>query len=488
MNSETLLSPLKILVIEDSEFDYLLIERHLKSNHILAERRRVASQPELDDALTLEWDLVLADFNVPGMLFFDNLKKIRALWPELPVILVSGGVGEETAVDLLHHGLTDFVLKDRLHRLGPAIQRALDDVQQRAARKQVELALRASEDRYRTLFATVLDALLLTDPKDDRVLSANAAGCRLFGLTEPALQQKTRADLIDASDPRLPAALLERARSGRFHGELTFVRADGSRFEGELSAALFHTPTGEQRSSVVIRDVTQRKQAEEKLRQSEAQLHALTAREQAVREEERTRIAREVHDVLGQLLTGLTLDMAWLQQRLRKLPESDVRQSMADKFLEVNQLTDTMIHTVQEIASEMRPSVLDNLGLCSAIRYEAGRFQRRSGIVCDVAVPESTPTLLPIQITGVFRIYQEILTNVARHAAAKRISIDLRAEDNMIVITVRDDGRGITPEQLADTTSLGLLGMRERASQLGGRIDFLGEPGNGTTVTVTMPL
>jgi two-component system, NarL family, sensor histidine kinase UhpB len=488
LKSDTLPAPLKILVIEDSEFDYLLIEQHLKTSAITGERLRVSSQAELDAALDWPWDLVLADFNVPGMAFFDTLRDLREHCPELPVILVSGGISGEAAVELLRHGLSDFVLKDRLHRLAPAIRRALDEAHERSARKQAEQALMASEERYRRLVATVLDAMFLTDPRDDRVLSANAAACSLFGMTEAQLRQATRAELIDPDDPRLPAALLERARSGRFHGELTFVRADGSRFEGDLSASLFQTPEGAQRSSVVIRDVTERKQAEDRLRQSEAQLHALTARLQAVREEERTRIAREVHDVLGQLLTGLSLDMAWLQQRLSRLPEGEVRQSMADKFLEVDQLTDSMIHTVQEIASEMRPGVLDNLGLCSAIRYEARRFARRSGIVCEVAVPELAPPLPPTQVTGVFRIYQEILTNVARHAAARHVSIDLRAAGAAIVMTVHDDGRGITQEQLADAASLGLLGMRERAGQLGGRIDFLGEPGQGTTVTVSLPL
>jgi PAS domain S-box-containing protein len=183
-------------------------------------------------------------------------------------------------------------------------------------RKVLEADLRDSEERYRSLVSATLDALLLTTTEGG-ILGANEAACRMFGHTEAELIRIGQAGIADLADPRLKPALEERARTSRFHGELRFFRADGAPFEGEVTSAVFRNRLGEARTSMVIRDVTERSQAEARLRQSEAQLHALTARLQAVREEERTRIARDVHDVLGQQLTGLTLDMAWLQKRLR---------------------------------------------------------------------------------------------------------------------------------------------------------------------------
>lgn len=242
--------------------------------------------------------------------------------------------------------------------------------------------------------------------------------------------------------------------------------------------------------SISVQDLLSWNQTEGRLRRSEKQLHALNARLQHIREEERTRIAREVHDVLGQLLTGLTLDMAWLRRKLIKLPESELQAAMLDKLIEVKQLTDLMSRTVQEIASEMRPSALDNLGLCAAIRFEAGRFRKRTGIECqvDVAEPGDLPALSPESATGVFRIYQEILTNVARHAGATQVHIRLNLEGGRLELGVIDNGCGITREQLESPSSLGLLGMRERAEQLGGRLHIRGTPGLGAEVILEAPL
>lgn len=236
------------------------------------------------------------------------------------------------------------------------------------------------------------------------------------------------------------------------------------------------------------RMLAEQQRAEAALRQSEAALHALAGRLQRIREEERTRIAREVHDVLGQLLTGLTMDMAWLQKRLPKIADATLQRTMTDKLGEIGELTDSMIQTVQEISSELRPSILDNLGLGPAIQFEAGRFQKRAGIACEVSLPEAASTLEPERATGVFRIFQEILTNVARHAQARRVSIRLAEDAGDLVLEVRDNGKGIPPEQLTGAKSLGVLGMRERAAQLGGRIEFAGEPGKGTTVLLTVPM
>lgn len=236
-------------------------------------------------------------------------------------------------------------------------------------------------------------------------------------------------------------------------------------------------------------DITDVKAYESQLRHSETQLHALAARLQAVREDERTRLAREVHDVLGQLLTALTMDIAWLGRRLAQVDDTALRTLIGDKLGDMGSLTSSMIRSVQRITSELRPSILDNLGLAAAIRFEAGCFQSRTEIHCVVELPNETTDLGldPDRITGLFRILQELLTNVARHAAATRVTIRLVQDDGWIALDVADDGRGITPDQLDDPRSMGLLGMRERVAQMGGEILFTARPGAGTQVRVRVP-
>lgn len=478
---------LNILALEDSPSSFQLLHQHLVQEGIVGTCQRCNSTADLFGMVDHGWDVVLANVEVTDLGFRDWLSAMREHHPDLPVLLVANDISPAMVVNLMRLGLSDFVHKDRLHRLVPAILRAHDEARERAARRQAEAALRASEERYRSLASTVPDAMLLARP-DGTILNANQVACAMFGRSEEELVALGCDGVVEPSDARRGPVMAELRQHSQCHVELTLRRADGSQFEGEMSHTGFLSHEGEARCCILIRDVTQRKLAEERLRQSESQLHALTAHLQAVREDERTRIAREVHDVLGQLLTGLTLDMAWLQKRLHKLPASDLLQSMLDKFVEVKQLTDTMIQSVQEISSEMRPSVLDNLGLCAAIRFEARRFRKRTGITCGVEVPNTDFVLGPERVTGIFRIYQEILTNVARHASATHVGIHLLLTDSELELEVQDNGCGITLDQLANPSSLGLLGMHERADQLGGRVVIRSKPGTGTSVTVEIPL
>jgi signal transduction histidine kinase len=230
----------------------------------------------------------------------------------------------------------------------------------------------------------------------------------------------------------------------------------------------------------------ERKRAEERLRESHEQLRALSVYLQYVREEERTRIAREVHDELGQALSGLKFDLSWLSGRLpkgtRQLPE---------KIKAMSQHIDTTIHTVRRIATELRPGILDDLGLVAALEWQGNEFQSRTGIFCEVVAAVSDPALNALDAdlnTAFFRIFQETLTNIMRHAQATRAEVHLAEDTGGLVLTVQDNGRGITTAEINDTKSIGLLGICERAALLGGTVDFRGEPGRGTRVTVKIPL
>jgi signal transduction histidine kinase len=227
----------------------------------------------------------------------------------------------------------------------------------------------------------------------------------------------------------------------------------------------------------------QRLAAEVELKESYEQLRALAANLESVREEERTRIARELHDQLGQALTALKFDLAWLTERLE---EKDAE--LAQKAKAVTGQMDTMIKTVRRIATELRPAMLDDLGLAASIEWQARDFENRTGIVCTVNVPSQDLPLARDHSVALFRIFQESLTNIARHAHAQNVEVNLSLTLYDCMLEVHDDGRGIQGKEIAGRHSLGLLGMRERATRLGGTFEIQGVPGEGTTVTVTFPV
>ena len=234
-------------------------------------------------------------------------------------------------------------------------------------------------------------------------------------------------------------------------------------------------------------DVTDRKHVEEALLNSRNQLEALAVRLESVREEERTRIALEVHDVLGQALTGLKLDVAWVHKRITEWIEPPQRPVLArlDSALE---LLDSTIQSVRDIATTLRPGVLDALGLEAAVEWQAREFHHRTGIACDTTIWPHNMLLEPEQSTALFRILQEMLTNVVRHAHATHVHIRLEQSGEQVTLHVEDNGSGITNVEQSGAKAFGLLGMRLRAQQQGGEFTIQGTAGTGTTVTVRIPL
>lgn len=233
-------------------------------------------------------------------------------------------------------------------------------------------------------------------------------------------------------------------------------------------------------------DVSERKRMEQEVRYSQEQLRAFAGYLQSVREEERARIARELHDDLGQTLTGLRLDLSWLKGRLAR--GKSAARALVERTKAMIALVDEAVETVRRTATELRPGILDDLGLAAAVEWQAADFQRRTNIPCEV---ESSPRLPDPDrnvSTAVFRVVQEALTNAARHARATRVRIALRWSDGLLLVEVRDDGRGITEAQRSGPRSLGLLGMRERARLLGGEVTITGTPGRGTTVSACLPV
>lgn len=237
------------------------------------------------------------------------------------------------------------------------------------------------------------------------------------------------------------------------------------------------------KNAKLVQEIIERTRAEADLRQSQSKLRALATHLQAVREEEWTRVAREIHDELGQALTGVKMDLMWIANRL---PASEPE--LQDKARSACGLIDATVESVREITARLRPDVLDRMGLAAAIDWQAGDFQRRSGIRCTVSLPPQAPALDRDRSTAAFRIFQELLTNVVRHAAATRIDVAMQSAPDGFLLIVEDNGRGIEAAALDNPKSLGLIGMRERVLPFGGRIDVAGERGKGTRVKVLIPL
>lgn len=249
---------------------------------------------------------------------------------------------------------------------------------------------------------------------------------------------------------------------------------------------IFETPLQNADGSLsrlaVVREVTARKVAEYELRASRQQLRSLSAHQQRTREEERTAVSREIHDELGQVLATVQLGVSSLAEKYND------HLALTGKIAGLEQLITGAIRTIQRIATELRPSILDELGLAEAIEWQATEFQKRTGIAC-------TPDILLLEknysssvATSVFRIFQEALTNVMRHSGATRVSVSLEERNRRLVLTIADNGRGISAEQVRESHSLGITGMRERAYALGGRVRFCRSPQQGTVVVARIPV
>src|SRR5438477_7532837 len=359
-------------------------------------------------------------------------------------------------------------------------------------RQRVEQALQESEERFRLLVEGVQDyAIFRLDPLGC-VTSWNSGAERLMSYHAHEILGASLTKLFTTPDVRRgkPEQNLELAKlRGRAEDEGWRVRKDGSRFQANVIITALRDDQGRLLGfAQVTRDITGLKQAEKQLRDSREQLRALAAYLQSVREEERTRIAREVHDELGQALTGLKMDLAWLEKKLAEATHLPSLRTVRQMTRQMPEVVDEIISAIRKIATELRPGVLDDAGLEAAIDWQVQDFQKRTGIKCEFVSDLKDSRLSQDRATGAFRIFQETLTNIARHAGATRVNIRLAASHGKLILEVEDNGKGVTARDLSGAKSLGLLGMRERAMMLDGEVTIVGRRGKGTTVGLRIPL
>lgn len=614
--------PLKVLIVEDSPFDAELVVHELERAGYAPEWTRVETERHFLEHLHPGLDLVISDYLVPEFNGLRALELLRTRAHGVPFILVSGTIGEDLAVQAMKLGATDYFLKDRLARLGAAVEHALGETQLRrerlkmaeakarveaqlrlletgisrindivliteaepldepgprilyvndafvrrtgyareeaigrsprflqgpntsrieldrirtamtrwqpvrteltnytkggqefwleldmvpvadekggfthwvgvgrdiTERKAVEAALRASEERLRVVTDNARVGLVMVS-RDRRYTFANVTYATILGLPSADIVGQRVADVLPALYDAQIRPRLDRAFAGeRLAYELTRPTADGDRHY-----AVTYEPTKAGGDValivVVITDITERKQAQDEVRAAAEKMRALAMRMQAVREEERTAIAREIHDVLAQELTRLKIDLVWLERHLGRPGEAETPGAASGRVADAIAQTDVAISTVQRIATDLRPVVLDSLGLPAAVEWQVEDFARRTGLVWHVSAPRGRTALERDRATAIFRILQESLTNVSRHANALKVEVEFAETADLATLRVQDDGIGITREQLEDPRSIGLLGMKERAQAFGGTVEIVGAPQAGTTVTVRLPI
>ena len=337
-------------------------------------------------------------------------------------------------------------------------------------RKQAEEAVRASENRWRTMFDNAAIGIALVNAMGQPVHS-NPALQRMLGYTAEELRRMSFAEFTHPDDAAKDWALAREVFEGQrdhYQIEKRFIRKDGRVLWGHLTASAIRDGNGGRQFGVgMLEDITERKQAEEQLRATSAQLRALMASLRSAREQEGIRIAREIHDELGSALTSLRWGLEEIDKTISAVEDQPRMSALRDKIGMMVGLIDTTIHAVRRISSELRPPILDDLGLVAAIEWQTQQFQARTGILCQYDSSGEPLDLDQEQSTAIFRIFQEALTNVLRHAQATRVDVTLEEEEAELVLKIRDNGRGITAGEQGGPPALGLLGGCPRISTSG---------------------
>jgi PAS domain S-box-containing protein len=340
-------------------------------------------------------------------------------------------------------------------------------------RKKAEEELREKEAFNFALFQYNPVQTMVVD-RQGKVVKVNMAK-RMSGDRLPNIGDVMYKDYAGKHEIDMHAELTECLKSGKTKSfpELKY----GDKF---LSITIAPFPEG---AIITSMDITERKNAEKELKSSKEELQNLAAHLQSIREKERMLIAREIHDELGQSLTALKMDLSWLY---KKMPRD--KALLPKRTKSMLGLVDTTIQSVKRISSELRPGLLDDLGLSAAIEWQGEEFQNHTGIRCEVSVEPEDIILDQERSIAIFRIFQEALANVARHAKATRVKASLKKKAGKLELKVRDNGRGITEEKISDPKSFGLIGIRERAQFLDGTVEIRGIRDKGTTITVRIPL
>lgn len=472
---------LDILILEDVAQDAESIERELRDSDIPYRARRVETRTDFIQALERSRpDVILSDFTLPEFDALEAINTLRQLQLDVPFILVTGTRSEEVAVECIREGADDYILKASLRRLPTSITNALRRKATENAKHHAEVALRRSEEQYRLIATHTQDLICLLEPGGHLVYISPSH--RNLGYKPEQLIGLKLTDLVHPDDrPAFEAARDEAQASGESRTvEVRLKTRTGDWLVFESAATWIADDQGQpQRAVVVSRDITHRKKAEETLRE-------LPRLIREAQEAERRRVARELHDSVNQILSAVKFRLQTVEERLEKTDESAWRESLKAKAH-----LDRAMQEVRRISRNLRPSELDDLGLVPAARVLCSEFSERTGIALDFSSARVPEQLCKEAELHTYRILQEALGNIEKHAGARRANVELSRHASHLRLAIHDDGAGFpvgAHKPRPAGHGMGLVDMKERATSVGGSFTIHSTPGRGTEILVEIPI
>ncbi|MGN6314804.1 PAS domain-containing protein [Trinickia sp.] len=474
-----------VLLVEDSPTDALIIGEALIDITDFA--HRLTHAETLTDALAhaehARFDVVLLDLGLPDGNGIDTFRRFRLVAPDTPVLVLTGLSDISVGLVAIQEGAQDYLLKREIQAalLSRAIRYAIE-------RNRASAELAASEERFQLAVSGASAGLWDWNPRTG-ALYLSPHFREIVGHDEDELPNDMQAhyQIIHPDDVERVAQALRAHTQERHPYDVEYrvrTRAGEYRWIQSRAQALWDASGTAYRMVGWILDVTERRRANEALRESREELQRLSANIEHIREEEKTRIARELHDDLGQLLTALKIDMGHFEQTI----EAKMDEASRGALRRIYGVIDQLVASVRRIAADLRPVMLDDLGPIPAIDWFIQEFSARHGIAVHAQLDAGDVGFNRDSGTEVFRIVQEALTNIARHSGASEVTIEIAREDPFCMVKISDNGRGALSDARRNRKSFGLIGMRERAARLGGELAVRTAPGQGFALTVTLPL
>lgn len=480
--------PLRILILEDKASEAAVIKlelRNIRFQHQIEHAIDRASFEKLFAEFNPQ--LVLSDYNLPQYTGLDALKYTRDQSPYIPFILCTGRVNEETAVRCIKEGADDYLLKESLTRLPSACELAIEHKNNLVAKEIASVELKQSEENFRAI----------TENAPDRIYKVSQTGEILYlnrTFNHLPVEELIGVSLFDHVGEQHHASLknaMKRAWDDKTNVTLELSgQVDDPLSEWYLTRIGPVLKDGQVESLIFIpSNITEKKIAEIELQELNTRLHELSQHLENVRDEEKKRISMEIHDQLGQELTGSKLGLYWIKQHFQRngLEKADL-DAVYEKIDYLVDLTTQTIQTVRRIAHQLRPVVLDNIGLIPALEWHIDNYNQNHETKAHLTIKTGNLNFEKDLSTAIYRIVQEALTNIDRHAAATQANIMLYTKGDQLKLEIEDDGVGINVAEARKSKSLGLFGIHERIKRWEGSIDIEGVPAKGTKIHIAIDL
>lgn len=481
---------LRVLFVEASQDDLQQTLAKLNDNGYLVEHQRVEDADAMKTALLgNSWDIVLCSYNPPAFGGLEALNLMQSLSIDLPFLFLSHNLREENIIRAIQAGAGDYIFKGSLNRLVSAIEHYMREADIRREHRQMLLDLKENQTRLHALISNLpgMAYQLLQTSSDEISFPYVSEGCfALLGIHPQELQNNPALffDMLHPDDAgSYQKSMQDSAKN------LSFMYWEGrikSLPEGEIRWVNLRCCPRKMQQGVqwegMIFNITERKLAEIEAMRSQEQLRELSAHIQDVREQERLALAREVHDDMGSMLTAIKMDIAWLSSRL-----ANNDPALTLKIKGIENLVTRCAAAAGNISRNLRPSALDSFGIIAAIEIEAHEFEQRTNIVCLLDTVDEDVAVSPNIAITLFRIFQEALNNIMKHAQASKVRIMIHNRVNSIELTVSDNGCGLSEPDRLKPRSFGLRGIQERVARFGGEVNISSKPGKGTTIAVSIP-